>query len=91
MRALAAATQLARQPRLEIRRNRVLQALRLIVDLVPLHAKDLRQHALDQVMAQRSALGDLAAGAGQAHATVALHPHKTILAQPTQSHADGGR
>ena len=38
---------------------RVFQPLCLIVDLVPRHPENLRQHALDQVMTNNSPFGDL--------------------------------
>src|SRR6266481_3887050 len=40
------------------RRDGVLQPLGLVMHLKPLHAKNFRQHALDQMMAKESALGD---------------------------------
>ena len=52
---------------LEGRRNRMLQPLGLLVNLVPLHAEHFAQHALDQVVAQRRMVSHFAACRGQAH------------------------
>ena len=77
---------------LEGRRNRVLQPLRLFVNLVPLHAEDLAQHALDQVVPQRRPVSRLSSRRRQAHNPVRAHLHKTIPLQPLQRHGHrGGR
>ena len=46
---------------LEGRRNGVLQPLGFFVNLVPLHAEDFTQHALDEMVAKRGAIGGFAA------------------------------
>src|SRR5271168_5205586 len=50
VRAGAAASELGQQLGFEVWRDSMLQALRLIVHLVPLHAENLGQHALDEMV-----------------------------------------
>ena len=69
----AALAQFLAQLGFKCRRDRVLQPLRLFVNLVPLHAEDLAQHALDKVVAQRGVKSRFAAGLGEPHNAVVAH------------------
>jgi len=62
------------------------QALSLVVHLPPFHAKQFREHALNQVMAQGQLAGDLAPGGGELHAAVGLDAHQGVLFQAAQRH-----
>src|SRR5215831_20866630 len=83
-------TELLHQLLLEGRRDSVFEALSLIVHLVPLHAKNLREHSLDEMMANDSALGNLASLAGEPDGSVAFQGNQAILRQPFQSKSYGG-
>ena len=61
VRARLAGAQLFEQSPLEIGRDGVLQLLGFVVDLVPLHAENLGEHALDQMMPVQQPVGDIAA------------------------------
>ena len=56
----------------------MLQALGFFMDFRPLHAEDLVQHALDQVMANRQPPRDLPALTGQVDATFGGDRHQPI-------------
>ena len=62
MRAGFAGAEAFQKPALEIGGNGVLQLLGLFVHLVPFHAEDFGQHALDQMMPVEHTVGDVAAG-----------------------------
>ena len=92
VRAGAAATQFGQQFALEVRGDGVLQTLGFVVDLVPLHAEDFREHALDQMVAKTELAGDFAAIRGQAYVSVAAHAHEAVFFQAAHGHSDcGGR
>ena len=76
---------------LEGRRDGVLQPLGLLVDLVPLHAEDLAEHALDEVMAERGAIGGFAARGRETHNAVCAHLDKAVALEPLEGHGDGRR
>lgn len=62
----------------------MLQALGLVVNLIPRHAKDLSQHALNQVMSKDGSFGNLPTCRRQLNAAVALYDDQTILLQAFQ-------
>jgi hypothetical protein len=68
----------------------VFEALGLGVDFVPLHTEDFGQHAFDQVMPERGAIGGLFAAGGQADDAVRLHFHKAVAFEAFESHGYGG-
>src|SRR5450759_4820930 len=86
MRANTAPAKLFQQSRLEIRRHRMLQPLRLFMDLGPLHTEDLVQHALDEVMADGEAARNLAALAGEMDAAFHRYRHQAVALQAPQRH-----
>ena len=53
-------------------RDDVLHLLRVVVDLVPVHAHDLHEEQLDQAVTTEHARGEFFAGGRQAHAVVRL-------------------
>ncbi len=67
------------------------EALGLIVNAVPLHAEDLAEHALDEVMALGEFAGDLATGGSEADAAIGVDAHETIFLEAAQGHGDCGR
>ncbi len=69
----------------------MLQALRLLVNLVPLHAEDLAEHALDEVMTQGRAIGRLAPHRGEPHDAVCAHLYEAVALQPLERHGHGRR
>src|SRR5215471_1366800 len=71
------------------RRNCVLQALSLIMDLIPGHAEYFGEHAFNQVMAEDSTFGDAPPISGQLDASILAHPYKTVLDQTLQGGGDG--
>ena len=91
VRAGAALAELFPELGLEGRRDRVLQALRLLVNLVPLHAEDLAQHALDEVMAQGGVIGGFAALPGEAHDAVGAHLDEAVALEALEGHGHGRR
>ena len=62
VRTRAAGAQFRQELGFEIGRDGVLQALGLVVNFPPFHAKHFGEHALDQMMAEGELAGDLAAG-----------------------------
>ena len=78
--------ELSQQSSLEIRRNRVLEPLSLIMHLVPFHPKNLGEHAFNQVVANRQFAGNLPSSSRQPHASVRIHPHQSIFLQPAHRH-----
>src|SRR5262249_7589598 len=56
MRAHAVCSEPLNQLLLEIGRDRMLQAFRFVMDLIPLHPKHFGKHAFDQVMAESNPL-----------------------------------
>jgi hypothetical protein len=52
--------QLFNQLLFKCRRNSVLQSFSFVMNLIPIHPKDLGEHSLDQVMADYRSLCDLA-------------------------------
>ncbi len=73
VRTAPAASQFGQQFGLKISGYGMLQPLRLVMHLVPFHAKHFRQHAFDQVMAKREPARDLASGGREANLSAALH------------------
>lgn len=69
----------------------VLEALGLVVDLVPGHAEDLREHALDEVVAEGGAVGGFASGGGEAEDAVVVDFDKSIAAKAAKGHGDSRR
>ena len=67
----------------------MLQTLGLVVHLVPFHAENLGEHALDQVMAKSELARDLAARCSQADVAVSLHANQAVSFQAPQCHGDG--
>ena len=76
---------------LEIGGDGVLQLLGLVVHLVPLQPEDLRQHALDQVMAIQKTIGDVAALGGQRDLAFLAHLDQRIAPQSLDRHGDRRR
>ena len=62
VRARLAGAELFQQAPLEIGRDGVLQLLGFLMNLVPFHAENLGEHALDQMVPVEQAIGDVAAG-----------------------------
>src|ERR1700728_2011520 len=87
----AARTQFRQKLGLEVRRDGMLQALRLVVNLPPLHAKKFGEHAFDQMMTQCQFAGNLAAGLSQANLAATRDPHQAVFLQAAQGHGDRGR
>jgi hypothetical protein len=75
----------------EVRRDSVLEALGLVVDLPPLHSEKLGQHAFDEMVAEGEFTGDLAAGSGEAHVSVGLNADEAVFFQAADGHSNGGR
>ena len=69
----------------------MLQPLGLFVNLVPLHAEDFAQHALDQVVANGGMVGVLAPRRGEAHNAVLAHFDVAVALQALERHGDGRR
>ena len=59
--------------------------LGFIVDFVPLHAEDFRQHALDQVMAVHHAVGDFTALARERDFTGDRDANQPVAFQTAES------
>jgi hypothetical protein len=91
VRAGAAFAELLSELGLEGRRDGVLEPLGFFVNLVPLHAEDLAQHALDEVMAQGGAIGGFAALLGQAYDAVGAHQDEAIALEALEGHGHGRR
>ena len=58
---------------------------------VSLHAEDLRQHALDEVMPQRGPVGGLPAFGGKAHNSIGFDVDVSIALETFERHGDSGR
>src|ERR1700676_67571 len=88
MRARPAPAQLGQQPGFEVRRDGMFQTFGLIVNSIPFHPEDLRQHALDEVMAKGELARDLASSRGESNVPVALHSYQAVFLQAAQGHSD---
>jgi hypothetical protein len=71
-------TQLLHQLLFKCRRNGMFQTFCLFVNLIPWHAKDLSEHALNEVMAKDGLFGNLLSGADVTDDTCAT-PSKPFL------------
>ena len=91
MRARDSAPEFDEQPGLKIGRNRVFQAFRLVVHLVPFHSENFGEHTLDQVVTNRQFAGNLFPGSGQANASVGIDTHQAVLFQAAHRHGYGRR
>ena len=76
---------------LEARRHRVLEVLGLLVHLVPRHADDVGQEALDHPVAADDALGVGAAGLGEADRAVGVAADVAVALEPADHLRDGRR
>src|ERR1700740_3450972 len=73
-------TQFLNQFLLKRWRNSMLQPLGLVVNLIPRHAEDFRQHALNQVMSKDSSFGNRPTFRVELNAAVILsHDHAVLL------------
>ena len=86
MRTRPSAAQFAREQCLKIAGDSMLQTLGFIVHLVPRHAEDFVQHALDEVMTNRQPTGNLAAFAGELYSSILTDRHQPITLQTAQCH-----
>jgi len=68
-----------KQTGLEIRRDRMLESFRFVVNLVPFHPKNFSEHALDEMVANCQFAGNSFSGCGQANAPVIVHPYQAIF------------
>ena len=64
----------------------MLQSFGFVMHLVPLHAEDLVQHALDQVMAHRELPRDLSSFGRQLHPAILADRNQSVALQPAQRH-----
>src|SRR6516225_8815572 len=78
MRARAFGAQPLDQLLLEIVGDRMLQALCLVMDLIPFHSQHLGQHSLDQMVPISQAVGDLATGLGEGNPPPASYPDQLV-------------
>ena len=69
----------------------MLQTLSLVVDLVPFHAEDFGQHALDQVMTVQNLVGDLAAVGSELNQTTLGYLNEAVAFEAPRCHGDGWR
>ena len=76
---------------LEHRRHRVLEALGLLVDLVPGHAQDVGEEALDQAVAAHDALGVLGAAVGERDRAVGAAGDVAVALEAADHLVDGRR
>ena len=65
------------------------QLLSLVMDLVPFHAEDLRQHPLNEVMPVQQAICDFPAGGGKRQLSFLAYIDQTVAFQPLDRHGDG--
>ncbi len=84
-------TQFLAQAILEVGGDGVFHLLGFLVDLVPLHTENLRQHALDQVMAIHHAVGDFAALARERDFTGRRDADQAVALQAADGHGHRGR
>src|ERR1035438_9271037 len=66
---------------LKFGRNSMLQTLRFFVNLNPIHAENLRKHALDQVMAKNGSFRDLPPLRSEQNTAALLNSDQTISSQ----------
>jgi hypothetical protein len=76
---------------LKILGNSVLQLFGLVVDFVPLHAENLGEHALDQVMAVKQTSCNRTTFAGETDFTFGGNANQVISFQALDCHRHGGR
>ena len=69
---------------LKSRGNGVLQPLCFIVDLIPGHVENLRQHPLDQVVANHGAFGNFAPLRSEPDAPFFCDGHELIFCEALQ-------
>src|SRR6185437_490760 len=60
------------------------------MNFVPVHAEDLTEHALNEVMAQGGAVSGFAAGGREADDAVRVHVDEAITFEALERHGDGG-
>src|SRR5262249_11813142 len=70
--------------------NRMLQPLRFFMHFIPFHAKDLREHALDEMVAEDGALSDPAAFTRQFNMSVGRHAGQAVFGQAFERSGDSG-
>jgi hypothetical protein len=66
------------------------QPLCHVVDLIPCHSEDFRQHSLDEVMANDGALGNFPSPRSKSDDSITLYGDKSILRQSFQGEGYGG-
>ena len=62
----------------------MLEAFGLVVSFPPFHAEHFREHALDEVMAQREAASDLASFRGEADFAAGFDANQAIFLEAAQ-------
>jgi hypothetical protein len=75
----------------EVRRDGVFETLGFVVNLPPLHAEKLGQHAFDEMVAEGEFAGNFAASGGEAQMSVGLDAHQAVFFQTAHRHGDSGR
>ncbi len=64
----------------------MLQPLGLIVNLEPFHPKHFHQHPLNQVVAVKNLVGDVAPRAGKVDLTGFIHLNQAVSLEPPRRH-----
>ena len=83
--ASSARPQFLDQLLLQIRRNGVLQALRLFVHFIPFHSQDLMKEPLNQMMAKSQPVRNLPAFVRQSDSSLAVHMCQLVPPQAPES------
>ena len=83
--------EILRQLAFKIRRDRVFQLFRLIVNLIPFHTKNFCQHAFDEMMAHQNTIGYVAAFRGQGYLSLIGNLNEAVPSQALDRHGDSGR
>jgi len=86
----AAFAELGQEFGFEVGRNGVLEALGFVVNLPPLHAEKLGEHAFDEVMAEGEFAGNFSSGGGEADVAIGLDANQAVFFEAAEGHGNRG-